>query len=267
MSRFCFFLFLIFGFFSFSEEEGPSLEIPEAPSSSAVDIQVPEAVESAPPEEPSEQAEAESAAPSEEVLEEPPPAEEALAETDDSAEEALETDESSEEALAETGGSSEEALETDEPSEEQAQTLPPDEDSDLKLKIKSYIPEYKYTVEDKKDPFSKPGALKDVTTLPEDRLHPVEQESIDNIQLKAILWGKDGVVPRALVETKNKTYTLTENDRIGQEGALIARIEMNRIWAMKPVTDPSTGLLSFEPYEKTLSAKSNKQEAELFYER
>jgi len=140
----------------------------------------------------------------------------------------------------------------------------------LRLKIKAYTPDYKYTAEDKKDPFSKPGALKDVTTLPEDRLHPVEQDSIDNIQLKAIIWGRDGVIPRALFEIQNKTYTLTENDRIGQEGALIARIETDRVWTMKPVTDPTTGLVRFEPYEKTLSSAGGGSDAkgtELFYER
>ena len=66
---------------------------------------------------------------------------------------------------------------------------------------------------------------------------------------------------------KIKLTLLTENDRIGQEGALIARIETDRIWAMKPVTDPATGLVKFEPYEKTLNTSGATKGTELFYER
>ena len=244
--RFCLLPYLFFSFFSFSEENQPVLDVPESSEEAVVNVPT-----------------------------NTPPAEEAV---NAQAEKPVNTQ--AEKPVEETAVSAQ----TDSPPAEQ----PPEEDEDLsavleedenvtedldenvrtlKLKIKAYTPNYKYTVEDKKDPFSKPGALKDVTTLPEDRLHPVEQESIDNIQLRAIIWGRDGVVPRALFETKNRTYTLTENDRIGQEGALIARIETHRIWAMKPVTDPSTGLVSFEPYEKTLSPSGQKQGMELFYER
>lgn len=197
--------------------------------------------------------------------------------TEESSDNPAEPGESPEEESVQTAEEAVEDVEQEEVVEEenikQAETAPDEESEEvksLKLKIKAYTPDYKYTLEDKKDPFSKPGALKDLTTSPEDRLHPVEQDSIDNIQLKAIIWGRDGVIPRALFEVQNKTYTLTENDRIGQEGALIARIETDRIWAMKPVTDPASGLVRFEPYEKILSpagAGSATKETELFYER
>ncbi len=246
MSRFHFFLLcLLFGFFSLSEENQPApvLDVPESSTDTAVDIQVAPPSEEKLPLDPTQ---------TEVLLDDAPPV--ILEEVDPA---------KIEEELAKA---------TEEEGIEQTETVQneePEEVKTLKLKIKAYTPDYKYTIEDKKDPFSKPGALKDVTTLPEDRLHPVEQDSIDNIQLRAIIWGRDGVVSRALFETKNKTYTLTENDRIGQEGALIARIETDRIWAMKPVTDPATGLVRFEPYEKTLNTSSGggAKGTELFYER
>ena len=237
MSRFYLLFSLLFiGFFSLSEENQPVLDVPESSTDTAVDIQVPSATDELPP----------NVEGAEVLLDDNPPVK--LEEV--------------KENLGQTTG---EVVEQTEVVQEEGS----EEVKTLRLKIKAYTPDYKYTAEDKKDPFSKPGALKDMTTLPEDRLHPVEQDSIDNIQLRAIIWGQDGVVPRALFETQNKTYTLTENDRLGQEGALIARIETDRIWAMKPVTDPATGLIRFEPYEKALSTASSgaTKGTELFYER
>ena len=258
MSFFYLFLFLLFSvFFSFSEENQPVLDVPESSTDTAVDIQVPSSIDEPSP----------STAEAEVLLDNAPPVK--LEEV-----EGLEVKEELVQTAEEVGQEQEEDVQEEELKEvEQAEVVQEGEFEDdvkaLQLKIRAYTPDYKYTGEDKKDPFSKPGALKDVTTVLEDRLHPVEQDSIDNIQLKAIIWGRDGVIPRALFETQNKTYTLTENDRIGQEGALIARIETDRIWAMKPVTDPATGLIRFEPYEKTLSTASSggTKGTELFYER
>lgn len=235
------FLLFFMGFFSFAEDD--VLDVPESSTSAVVDIQVDV---SAGEQEPF-QAEAQEVVP-----EGSAPAAEAL-------EEDLQTNEPS----------APQEVVQEEKLEQPVQEGESEEIKSLKLKIKAYTPDYKYTGEGKKDPFSKPGALKDITTLPEERLHPVEQDSIDNIRLKAIIWGRDGVVPRALFEIQNKTYTLTKNDRIGQEGALIARIETSRVWAMKPVTDPATGQVRFEPYEKTLKTSSgpSAKETELFYER
>ncbi|MDE0151293.1 MAG: hypothetical protein OXK80_02195 [Bdellovibrionales bacterium] len=253
MSRFYLFLILLFSTcFSLSEDNQPVLDVPESSTDTAVDIQVPSPTGQLPP----------GTAEAEVLLDNAPPTK-------------LDTVEGLEvtEGVVQTAEEAEQPKDTQE-EVEQAEAVPAGEESEevraLRLKIRAYTPDYKYTIEDKKDPFSKPGALKDITTLPEDRLHPVEQASIDNIQLRAIIWGRDGVVPRALFEVQNKTYTLTENDRLGQEGALIARIETDRIWAMKPVTDPATGLVRFEPYEKTLStaaAGSAAKGMELFYER
>lgn len=247
MSRFYLFLILLLSmFFSLSEENQPVLDVPESSADTAVDIQIPPPTGELPP----------GTAEAEVLLDNAPPAK-------------LDTVEGlkvTEELVQKT----ETAEQTEDVQEEVEEVGQAEELRALRLKIRAYTPDYKYTIEDKKDPFSKPGALKDVTTLPEDRLHPVEQASIDNIQLRAIIWGRDGVVPRALFEVQNKTYTLTENDRLGQEGALIARIETDRIWAMKPVTDPATGLVRFEPYEKTLStvaAGGAAKGMELFYER
>ena len=236
MNHFCFLLFFI-GFFSLAEEG--VLDVPESSTDTAVDIQV-----TVPPLEEQKTSQAEVV----EITTEDVP-------SPDSSKEELQTAEpvNSEKTVQEKSVLAEESEEV----------------KSLRLKIKAYTPDYKYTGEGKKDPFSKPGALKDVTTIPEERLHPVEQDSIDNIKLRAIIWGRDGVVPRALFETQNKTYTLTKNDRIGQEGALIARIETNRVWTMKPVTDSATGQVRFEPYEKTLqtSGSSSSAGTELFYER
>lgn len=252
MNNFCFLLFFI-GFFSFAEEG--VLDVPESSTDTAVDIQVPLAEEQKP-----SQAEAtEDVLPVEEKK--PSQAEEAVEVT---AEEAPSPDLPQKELKTLESVNSEKTEPKIPALAEESEEV-----KSLRLKIKAYTPDYKYTGEGKKDPFSKPGALKDVTTLPEERLHPVEQDSIDNIKLRAIIWGRDGVIPRALFETQNKTYTLTKNDRIGQEGALIARIETNRVWTMKPVTDPATGQVRFEPYEKTLQTSGGASAAgtELFYER
>lgn len=243
MSRFYVFLLcLCIGFFSFAEDDPPVLDVPESSTDASVDIQV--------------------ASPSieEEKLPADPTQTEALLDDNTPPTSVEDAEPVPEEGAVQTAEGEEVEFVQEEESEEV---------KSLRLKIRAYTPDYKYTFEGKKDPFSKPGALKDIKTLPEDRLHPVEQDSIDNIRLRAIIWGRDGVIPRALFETKNKTYTLTENDRIGQEGALIARIETDRVWTMKPVTDPATGLVKFEPYEKTLNAprKGAVKGTELFYER
>ena len=255
MKHFCFLLFFI-GFFSLAEED--VLDVPVSSTDTAVDIQVavpeeqkPSQIEALPPAEEQKPSQAEAIP----LAEEQKPSQIEIAEDAPLPQEELKTVESLnlEETVPKESVLAEESEEV----------------KSLRLKIKAYTPDYKYTGEGKKDPFSKPGALKDVTTIPEERLHPVEQDSIDNIQLRAIIWGRDGVIPRALFETRNKTYTLTKNDRIGQEGALIARIETNRVWTMKPVTDPATGQVRFEPYEKTLqtSGGSSAKGTELFYER
>ena len=167
--------------------------------------------------------------------------------------------------------SSEETAENpDSPSPEEApQEQLSQESSETLIEIKTLSPPYIYDPLDKKDPFSKPGALKTVETDPKERIHPVEQESIENIQLRAIIWGKDGITPRALFETQDKkAYTLTQNDRLGSESALIYKIESDRVWAMKPFVDPTTGLTGFEPYEKTLrQVGSEANTGGFFYER
>ena len=250
MNYFWFLLFFI-GIFSLAEED--VLDVPESSTDTAVDIQV--AVPSGEEQKPS-QAEAVEDVPS--VGEQKPSQAEVM------------EDVPSSDGLPQEELKTVESLDSEETEPKESALAKESEDvKSLRLKIKAYTPDYKYTGEGKKDPFSKPGALKDVTTLPEERLHPVEQDSIDNIKLRAIIWGRDGVIPRALFETQNKTYTLTKNDRIGQEGALIARIETNRVWTMKPVTDPTTGQVRFEPYEKTLQTSGGASAAgtELFYER
>ena len=257
MKHFHFLLFVI-GFFSFAQEDSPLLDVPESTTDTAVDIQVVSPPAEQKPPSISDQT------PSAE-LEEAKELQATEVQEDPLVQEAVQAESEEIEQVEAAGAESEEVEQVE---AVQQQVGESEEVKALKLKIKAYTPDYKYTIEDKKDPFSKPGALKDLTTVPEERLHPIEQDSIDNIKLKAIIWGRDGVIPRALFEIQNKTYTLTENDRIGQEGALIARIDMDRVWTMKPVTDPSTGLVKFEPYEKTLKTVSTSAAGtELFYER
>ena len=146
-------------------------------------------------------------------------------------------------------------------------------DDELRIKIKSYLTPYKYDPSgQKRDPFDPPGQIGGVIVeTPEDeRLHPIERDDLDNIRLKAIISGPhENVIPRALFETSGKTYTLTKNDRIGKEGALIFRIESDRVWLMKPFADPGTGVVGYEPEEKILGYGSSQQQQNkgLFYER
>lgn len=160
---------------------------------------------------------------------------------------------------------SEESLETSE--EEKTQIVSDGISEEIKLKVKSFLHPYIYDPEKKKDPFQKPETLKEWEKVKiEDRFHPVENESIDAIKLRAIIWGKDNVIPRALFETSDgKSYTLTKNDRLGDEGSIIYRIDMDRILVMRPYFDPNTGLKAFEPYEKRL--KSEKSEDNFYYEK
>ena len=147
---------------------------------------------------------------------------------------------------------------------------PSDLSKDIQLKIKSYIPPYIYDPTYKKDPFSKPDQLveQELKTAEEDRLHPVEDESIDQIKLRAIMWGKDHVVPRALFETSDgKAYTLTKNDRLGEEGSIIYRIDPDRILVMQPFFDPNTGNKAFKPLDPIRLDKSEKSIGSFYYEK
>ncbi len=164
---------------------------------------------------------------------------------------------------------SSEEVATDTLSIEQSPDEQVSQESDIEFKIKSFIPPYIYDPSRKKDPFLKPEEAKErsvsVESDPKERLHPVEFESIDDIKLRAILWSQDGVVPRVLLETSdNKTYTLTKNDRIGTEKAIIYRIDQDRIWAMRPFIDPGGGT-GYRPYEKRMSSRNEK--SSLIFER
>ena len=144
-------------------------------------------------------------------------------------------------------------------------------DGEVETKIKQYIPVYKYDPVNKKDPFSQPGGLgiKSLVTDPKERLHPVEFQNIDDLKLRAIIWSRDGIIPRALFETADtKTYTLTKNDRVGQERAVIFRIDTDRVWLMKPFIDPNTGKTGYEPVEKKLSqVEARERQKKFFFER
>ena len=144
------------------------------------------------------------------------------------------------------------------------------EDQEMLLQIKSLIPKYKYNPSDQgdQDPFTPPTQLEGIATSEKDILHPVEKDSFDNIQLRAIIWARnEDAVPRALFETTDqKTYTLTKNDRLGKERALIFKIETNRVWVMKPFIDPGTGAIGYQPKEKTLDDKKQK-DGSLYYEK
>ena len=139
----------------------------------------------------------------------------------------------------------------------------------LQLKIKSSLSPYIYDPSNKKNPFSKPKALEfeAIETDPKNRLHPVEFESLNNLKLRAIIQGGGNIVPRALFETANRqTYTLTKNDRVGMEGAVIHRIDSDRVWVMKPFIDPNTGQKGFEPIIIEFS-KERKSTGNFYYER
>lgn len=143
-----------------------------------------------------------------------------------------------------------------------------DPDADLKLQIKQRIKSYTYDPILRKDPFAKPGGLETtVDVSPEEAIHPVEEENIENLRLKAIIWSNDGVIPRALFETaKGNSYTLSKNDRIGNQGSIIYRVDTNRVWYMKPFIDPVTKQLGYKPNGISLE-KEKKVSEELWYER
>ena len=149
---------------------------------------------------------------------------------------------------------------------------PSQKDESLRIKIKSFLIPYKYDPSGQaRDPFDPPGQLSEITFItPEDeRLHPIEKDDLENIQLRAIISGQhENVIPRALFETSDKkTYTLTKNDRLGREGALIFRIEADRVWLMKPFADPGTGIVGYEPEEKILGYTPKQKKGSLYYER
>ena len=142
-------------------------------------------------------------------------------------------------------------------------------DDKIQLKIKSGLSPYIYDPSNKKNPFSKPKALefKAIETDPKNRLHPVEFESLNSLKLRAIIQGEGGITPRALFETADRqTYTLTKNDRLGMEGAVIHRIDSDRVWAMKPFIDPNTGQRGFEPTMIEFT-KERKNTGDFYYER
>ena len=128
-------------------------------------------------------------------------------------------------------------------------------------RIKQLIPIYTYDPLFRKDPFTQPKES-DIPT--EAGIHPIEDENIDDLKLKAIIWSRDGVIPRALFETKSgKTYTLSKNDRL-KGGAVIYRVDTNRVWYMQPFVDPTTKQLGYKPNDIALSSQ---QKEELWYER
>ena len=135
---------------------------------------------------------------------------------------------------------------------------------------KLFLPPYIYDSTNKKNPFAKPGILAEEELIidPGDRLHPVENESLDVIQLRAILLGKENVIPRALFETSDgRAYTLTKHDRIGDEGAIIYRIEEDRVHVMKPFFDPNTGNKAFNPDSIALKNDRSSSAKNFWYER
>ncbi len=157
---------------------------------------------------------------------------------------------------------------------EDSQDSASQKDQEMLLEIKSLIPVYRYSPSEKEDPFSPPGqiGMVDLETKEKDVLHPVERDNLENIQLRAIIWGQnDEVVPRALFETTDQqTYTLTKNDRLGKERALIFKIETDRVWIMKPFVDPGTGVIGYEPDQKVLGDSNQQQQQKggnLYYEK
>ena len=128
-------------------------------------------------------------------------------------------------------------------------------------RIKQLIPVYTYDPLFRKDPFSQP---KESDIPPEIGIHPIEDENVDDLKLKAIIWSRDGIIPRALFETKSgKTYTLSKNDRL-KGGSIIYRVDTNRVWYMQPFVDPTTKQLGYKPNDIALSSQEGE---ELWYER
>ena len=128
-------------------------------------------------------------------------------------------------------------------------------------RIKQLIPVYTYDPLFRKDPFSQP---KESDIPSEIGIHPIEDENVDDLKLRAIIWSRDGVIPRALFETKSgKTYTLSKNDRL-KGGSIIYRVDTNRVWYMQPFVDPTTKQLGYKPNDIALSSQAGE---ELWYER
>ena len=128
-------------------------------------------------------------------------------------------------------------------------------------RIKQLIPVYTYDPLFRKDPFSQPKKSEIPT---EAGIHPIEDENVDDLKLRAIIWSRDGVIPRALFETKSgKTYTLSKNDRL-KGGSIIYRVDSSRVWYMQPFVDPTTKQLGYKPNDIALSSQGGE---ELWYER
>ena len=129
-------------------------------------------------------------------------------------------------------------------------------------RIKQLIPIYTYDPLFRKDPFSPPKESVDIPS--EIGIHPIEDENVDDLTLRAIIWSRDGVIPRALFETKSgKTYTLSKNDRL-KGGSIIYRVDTNRVWYMQPFVDPTTKQLGYKPNDIALSSQGGE---DLWYER
>ena len=150
----------------------------------------------------------------------------------------------------------------------------PDEEPQVQERLrelkKKWIPTFDYDPLGRADPFTKPGKVEDVLELPqEEAIHPIENQDIGSIRLKAILWSNDeGVIPRALFEAGGKHYTLSKYDRIGNSGAIIARIDTNRVWYMVPFMDPSTKQVQYKPDTKRLlKDKSQSASGHLLFDR
>ena len=134
------------------------------------------------------------------------------------------------------------------------------EDQALQLKIKEKISTYEYDPLLREDPFAKPGAVDEVLELGE-KIHPLEEEEVESLKLKAIIWSNDGVIPRALFETGNgQTYTVSKNDRIGSRGSVIHRIDRNVVWYMRPVRPPGSEQIRYEPERLPLDGKDPREE-------
>ena len=144
------------------------------------------------------------------------------------------------------------------------------EDQALQLKIKEKISTYEYDPLLREDPFAKPGAVDEVLELGE-KIHPLEEEEVESLKLKAIIWSNDGVIPRALFETGNgQTYTVSKNDRIGSRGSVIHRIDRNVVWYMRPVRPPGSEQIRYEPERLPLDGKDPREEQReggLWYEK
>ena len=143
------------------------------------------------------------------------------------------------------------------------------EDLEIQLKIKERVSTYEYDPILREDPFAQPG-IEDIPDFLGEKIHPLEEENMDSLKLKGIIWSNDGVIPRALVEAGGQTYTVSKNDRIGKQGAVIHRIDRNVVWYMKPTRPPGTEQIRYQPERLPLdgSESSNDQkEGGLWYER